>query len=185
MPDYKINNESMYRVQSEIQKSADNVDSVEHIANRNETYVETLRVEFLRKICPNSIHAAKLKGEIKLVETEFEFRKRVLQLVREHQLQALQEIHNQYLAQGKTAMRQGTTIFMLEKRIELERALDDKFAEFIESRIPQYERAETIPVAALKKMELERLDSGAVGFKDLADSLVKEFSRIVDEAIKV
>lgn len=185
MSDYKLKSNAIYQVQSEIDKSADNVDSVERLAGRRETYLETLRVEFLRKLFPNGIAAEKIKGEIELIKSEYEFRKRALELIRKHQLQALQEVYNQYLVQGKADIRRNTMEFMLQKRLELETVLDAKYNEFIESRIFQYEKADKIPVQSLKKMEIERLDDATIGFKNLADKLVREFERIVEEAIKV
>ena len=178
-------NGSMERAINELEKSSSNAIAKNTI--ESEETVDALiqrRQTLLSRLFPDPVEKEKQWGELQLVKTEFEFRTRALKVIRETQIQSIQEIYNQYLVQGKAQVRANTTTFMLQKRQELQDETNELFTKFIQSMQDEYDKAASIRNPTLKNMQLDRLDKNIAGFKELAEQLVKNFENIISEAIK-
>lgn len=175
----------MKRMTNELEKSS--MRTVDRSVVKGEEAVDSIlsrRESFLERFFPNSVARAKIKGELSLVVTEFTFRERALRMVRETQMQAMQEAFNQFLVQGKAQIRSDTAAFMTEKRQDLQVQINSLFSKFIVTMEKEYEEAETIKNDLLRNSQIERLDEQVLGFKNLIDKLVKDFENIASEAIK-
>jgi len=141
------------------------------------------RHSFLQKICPSGATKAIIQGEIGIIESELEFRKRALQKVREAQIQASTEVLNQYLVRLKGEIRANTTEFLMTKMLDLQKSMDHIFDEFTMHMGIQLDKIEKIPNPKLKQMQEDRLDQSIEAFVDQQMQLMSKFRRIVAEEV--
>jgi hypothetical protein len=137
----------------------------------------------MSRLFPKDLDRAAQKGEISLVKTEYEYRKKELQALREMKLQALQEMCNAYLIQGKVDIRSQTAEFMLFKKRELERKLDSIFEDFMSSLSLKYEQIDNESNPSLRKIRTEKLDKDLIRFVEMYEHLVDAFDNIVHEGV--
>ncbi|MBD2200180.1 MULTISPECIES: hypothetical protein [Calothrix] len=141
------------------------------------------RDTFLAKLFPDPVQRAAKMGELEIVKTEFEFRKKALVMVRETHSQALRETCNQYLIRGKADSRAETAAFLMRKEQELQEELNNIFDRFIASVEKKTQRLATIINGTLQRALEQDLDKEIHNFVDMKDKLVKKFRQIVDEGV--
>lgn len=160
--------------------------SVEAVARYGEIVVDsnmTKRETFLQKLFPDPVQRAAKMGELKIIETEFEFRKKALAMVRETHVQALRETCNQYLDKAKAAGRAETASFLMRKAQELQEELDRIFDKFIASVEKKTQRLQEMTNPTLKKIMEQNLDKEIHDFIEMKDNLVNKFKNIVNEGV--
>jgi hypothetical protein len=167
---------------SQIPKSS----SVEAVARYAEIVVDNnmaKRETFLAKLFPDPVQRAAKMGELEIIKTEFEFRKKALAMVRETHVQALRETCNQYLVKAKAAGRAETASFLMRKAQELQEELDGILERFIASVEKKTQSLQLTTNLTLQKKMEQDLDKEIHEFIDMKDKLVKKFRRIVDEGV--
>lgn len=141
------------------------------------------RASFLQQFIPDPRRRSVIMQELKAIEDEFEFRRQVLTMTRETQIQALKEACNQYLIKGKSAIRADTGSFLLAKAAELEADVNRIFDEFTNDIAERWKKAEAIEIPQIRKTRLEQLDKDYSRFAKLQDELLNKFLHIVSEGV--
>lgn len=129
---------------------------------------------------------AKLVNEarLRMAQTETEFRVNALQMAREMQLQAVQEMVNDCLIRGKTTLRKERSKFFLEQTEQLQQEVNQQVENFLRLVIASYERLDRIPVPSLREKEAQRLVVEADRFYAMVDKLMERYKGILDEMIE-
>lgn len=177
-------NGSLARVSADTQIATS--PSVEAVARYGATVVDSnmeKREAFLQKIFPNPAQRAAKIGELKIVETEFEFRKKALEMVRETQAQALRETCNQYLVKAKAGGRAETAEFLMRKAQELQAELDRILDKFVLSIEKKTQRLQALTNSTLQKKMEQDLDKEIHDFMEMKENLLNKFKNIVDEGV--
>ena len=141
------------------------------------------REGFLVRLFPDAKQREIIKGELALVKTEYDFRKRALDTLRETQLQVLTETCNQLLIQFKTERRATTAQFLLHKKEELTRELDMIFERFMKLMEAKCKSIENEPNSLLRRVREDKLDKDLSDFMNLHDKLTDKFNHLVDEEV--
>lgn len=144
---------------------------------------EQKREGFLAQFFPDATQRTIIKARLALVETEYEFRKRALETLRETQLQALTETCNQYLTRDKASRRADTAKFLLQKKEELTSELDAIFERFMNLLKDKYQNMEEETNPLFRQMRQDRLEKDINDFMELQNKLVDRFQRLVDEEV--
>ncbi|MCA2640090.1 MAG: hypothetical protein EWV49_01870 [Microcystis aeruginosa Ma_QC_Ch_20071001_S25] len=144
---------------------------------------EQKRDGFLTRFFPNAAQRTIIKAQLALVETEYEFRKRALETLRETQLQALTETCNQYLTRDKAARRADTAKFLLQKKEELTYELDAIFERFMKLLKDKYQIMDEENNPLFRQIRHDRLEKDINDFVELQNKLIDKFQRLVDEEI--
>jgi len=144
---------------------------------------EQKREGFLARFFPSETQRAIVKAQLALVETEYEFRKRALETLRETQLQALTETCNQYLTRDKAARRADTAKFLLHKKEELVYELDAIFERFMKLLKERYQNMEDESNPLFRQIRQDKLEKDINDFMELQNKLVDKFQRLVDEDV--
>jgi hypothetical protein len=169
----ELEKSSVHAVATNITRSEQTVDS---IMNRRRT--------LMHRLFPDAVDRAQADGELTLVRTEYEFRTRTLKILRESQIQTLQEVFNNYLVQGKAGLRADTAVFLTQKKRELESEIQTLWNENVEQLTQEFDRAAGISNDRLRDLTLERLDDRMIGFAELVKKLIGDFDNIASEAIR-
>ena len=162
------------------------IDVVGETVRSNSALVEealSSRSSFLQNFFPDPARKAIVLEQMKSVEQEFEFRRQVLYMVRQSQMQALKESCNQYLVKGKAAIRADVGRFLLARAAELEAQVNDIFDDFTEDMSRRWEKAESIKSAKIRDIRLKQLDKDFERFAQLQDQLLDKFLKIVSEGV--
>jgi hypothetical protein len=144
---------------------------------------EQKRDGFLARFFPSATERAIVKAQLALVETEYEFRKKALETLRETQLQALTETCNQYLTRDKAARRADTAKFLLQKKEELTYELDAIFERFMKLLKDKYQNMEEESNPLFRQIRQDKLEKDINDFMELQNKLVDKFQRLVDEDV--
>lgn len=139
---------------------------------------------FLQKIWPNPVQRERAEAELRMVKTEYDVLERTLIIIRESQVQSIQEVFNQFMIQGKAHMREQTFSYLMAKWSDLKEGLDRQFKKLSDDATVEYRRAQEIEHPATRAIALARLDDIAYAFKEFSDQLRKEFENILDEQIR-
>lgn len=144
---------------------------------------EEKREGLLARLFPDEKQREIIKGELALVKTEYEFRKRALNTLRETQLQALTETCNQYLTRDKAARRKDTAIYLLHKKEELVDELNTIFERFMKLMKEKYQQMEIETIPILQQVRQDKLEKDINDFMELQEKLINKFQRLVDEEV--
>ncbi|WP_353571987.1 hypothetical protein [Candidatus Albibeggiatoa sp. nov. BB20] len=138
------------------------------------------------KIVNGNPRLAKLVSEHEqaLAKTEFGFREKALSLARTAQLQAIEEVFNDFLLKGKTNIRAERHQFFNARLTELRRDKERTVQLFHEDIEKAYNRLENIKHEKLRQKEEERIDSMIARFYDIFESLENDFNKILNENVK-
>lgn len=136
---------------------------------------------FLSKLFPEEKKMAIALLELQSIKSEFEFKAKALEMVRQSQIQAIKEQCNAYLFEKKASARGYTTTNFAKKTQELMDELEginNKFFDSVGRRMQQIEKA---PHPMLKQ-KLERdLENDIMNFPKLIATLKERFNSIVSE----
>jgi hypothetical protein len=160
--------------------------SIEQVVNHSHlTLDKTLerRETFLQKLFPNQATREIVRGELALVKTEFEFRRKALEKVRETQVQSLTEVCNQYLVRQKAEIRANTAQFLTSKAVELQKEMDKLLDEFMQQMEINFQKLDTIKHPLLRETREKQLIRDVEGFSEQQAMLVERFQRIVSEGV--
>jgi hypothetical protein len=141
------------------------------------------RKNFLQKLFPDPTQRAIKAGELQLIQTEFEFRKKALEMVRETHTQALRETCNQFLVQSKATSRAETAKLLMQKAQELQAEIDRVFDKFIESVEKKTLKLESINNTTLRRKMEEQLENEINEFVGMREQLIRKFNKIVEEGV--
>ena len=141
------------------------------------------REGLLSRLFPDAIARRKVQHELSLISTEMEFRKRALSMMRETQIQSLQEMCNQYLVQEKAQGRAETATFLMTKKQEMQGQVDRIFDQFLmsmDAKIAEIDKYKSPTVRAIREQQLER---DLINFAEMQAHLMEKFQRIVAEGV--
>ncbi|MBW4617708.1 MAG: hypothetical protein KME21_31865 [Desmonostoc vinosum HA7617-LM4] len=185
MSDYNNKqNNSLTRISSDMQVSKSSIVNV--VADYAGSVVDAqnqTRKNLLQKLFPDATQRAIKMGELKLIQTEFEFRKKALEMVRETHTQALRETCNQYLVQAKATGRAETAKLLMQKAQELQAEMDRVFDKFIEAVEKKTLKLESLSNVVLKRKMEEQLEKEIHEFVEMRDQLIRKFNKIVEEGV--
>jgi len=137
----------------------------------------------LRHLFPSKLQRAINESDLMQSKTELEYREKALKMLKESQLQAIQEKYNQFLQTGKTIIRKDSGIFFAEQLNIFEKAID-KICEVSYQRIEeQYDNLNNIRVPFLKTLAEKRLEENSVQFHETIEKLMFSFRHILDEGV--
>ncbi|MEZ4529134.1 MAG: hypothetical protein R2941_24745 [Desulfobacterales bacterium] len=139
---------------------------------------------FLKKLFPDRNQRELAEHELRLSQTEFQFRENALRIARNAQLQAIEEMYNDYLVRGKVPIRRERAAFVAEQRNILETHLQNLSEEFEISMMISYKKAEQISIPSMKDRKLEMLDNTITDYYDLIRQLKENFRQILDESVE-
>ncbi|MEE4357083.1 MAG: hypothetical protein V2I97_11495 [Desulfococcaceae bacterium] len=170
----------------EIRKGDDNIqDKMTDIDRHVSTcvYVNNNK-SFLKKLFPDKRQRENAEHDLRLARTEFDFREKALGIARDAQLQAIQEMYNDYLVRGKIPIRRERAEFVLEQKMMLENRVSILSQEFETSLMKNYEQAEKIHIPSLKSRKMQMLDDTIDEYFNLVDQLRNSFKEILDEGVE-
>lgn len=150
-------------------------DTMENAMNRREGLIS--------RLFPDAIARRKVQHELSLISTEMEFRKRALTMMRETQIQSMQEMCNQYLVQEKAQGRAETATFLMAKKAEMQEQVDrifDSFMTSMDNKINEIDKYKSPAVRAIREQQLER---DLINFGEMQAQLMDKFQRIVSEGV--
>ncbi|QTA81763.1 Uncharacterized protein dnl_41120 [Desulfonema limicola] len=139
---------------------------------------------FLKKLFPDKDQREAAEHELRLSHTEFNFRERALEIARNAQLRAIEEMYNDYLVRGKIPIRRERSEFILEQKKMLENRLMQLVNEFENSLVAEYERAENISIPSLKNRKFDMLEKTIENYYELIDKLRDHFREILDQGVE-
>jgi hypothetical protein len=138
----------------------------------------------LQKVFPNRQQRYIDLAKHKTVKARYEFQMRAIQVAQEAQLQAIQEMYNDFLVQGKAKIRKDRAEFFQGQMDTLLTSLTNKSQEFTNRMHTAYQQLSNIQVEGLKKRQEKLINSIADGYYETVEKLIKSFQRILDEEIQ-
>lgn len=138
----------------------------------------------LQKVFPNRQQRYIDLAKHKTVKARYEFQLRAIQIAHEAQLQAIQEMYNDFLVQGKAKIRKDRAEFFQAQMDNLLTTLTTKSQEFINRMHSAYQQLNNIQVEGLKKRQEKLMNSIADGYYETVEKLITAFQRILDEEIQ-
>ncbi len=144
----------------------------------------TKNQSFLKRLFPSKLYRDSAEHELRLADTEFEFREKALKVAREAQLQSIQEMFNDYLVKGKTQIRRGRAEFVLDQKIRLERTMMKATDDFNDKVTVAYEKADKISIPELKKKNIELIHDTIESYHALILELQAQFQSILSEGVQ-
>lgn len=178
-------NDPIVQATSALQESK--IVSVTQNLARSEETVNALmarKKNFLQRLFPDATTRAQHEGELKLVQTESDFHVRTLKILRETQVQSLQEMCNLFVSQGKAGTRKERASFIVRKREELQEEIDRECDKFLHNLDQRWEKINTLKNIILREAEIERLERDLIGFMEVIRKVVTDFENIASESIK-
>lgn len=139
---------------------------------------------FIQKLFPSELQQVIDVHELNQAQSELEFREKALKLVKEAQLQCIQEIYNDFLERGKAKIRRDRTEFYLMQRNILQDAVNRECQKFTESITREFSRIDTITIPELKNREKERLYLMIESYHRTVRLLMEDFEEILYEKIR-
>jgi len=118
------------------------------------------------------------------VEDDSECRKRVLNAIREMQIQKIKKAINQHLIREKDSIRAGSNSFLLAKFSELEGEINGIFEEFtiLTNLIVEKEKiVKDIQDPRTRRVMLKELDKDYTSFAEFQEKLLDKFLQIASE----
>jgi len=155
---------------------------VEEVSGYVEDYKDRERT-LLQKVFPDRQQRYIELAKHKTVKARYEFQMRAVQIAHEAQLQAIQEMYNDFLVQGKAKIRKDRAEFFQQQFENLMTTLAHKSQEFSERIKSAYQQVETINIDSLKKRQERLVDTIADGYYETVEKLIRSFQRILDEEI--
>jgi|688.fasta_scaffold409560_2 hypothetical protein len=176
---YNSNNNTIGKVTAGLANSQESV--LEVISDYGESTFD--RPKYLQQFFPDEQKRALAMGELKLIENEFEFRKKALEMARTVQIQGLKETCNQYLMNAKVQARKDSSSHLMKKLNELLKDMELITNEFFDSVTSRQKQIEKAPHPLLKQ-NLERdLEKDIIDFSNCKSSLIDNFKKIVNESV--
>jgi Ni,Fe-hydrogenase I large subunit len=142
------------------------------------------RNSFLQKFFPDPRERALVEAEVGIVRSELEFKRRMLEKVREAQSQSMTERLNEYLIREKTTIRSETAAFMLSRLKDLQDRMQRIFKEFYDSMEVNTKQVEAMTLPKLREVGMQQLDKDVDDFMQLRQELMDQFQSIISERVK-
>jgi hypothetical protein len=151
-------------------------------AVRPEALIQKHR-QILQRLFPTKMQKAIVDSDLAQAKTELEYRERALKMLKEAQLQAIEEKYNEYLKTGKAIIRSDSGLFFANKQsafVDEINKICDNFYQLVER---QYNKLQNLNIPFLKEIEEQRIKECAMQFKESVDKLMADFVHILDEKI--
>ena len=179
----KINLRGSLSNDRDLDTSSTHIVKITQQANNVVDGVIDRRTGFLQRMFPNEQTRAIVANELTLVKSEFEFRKRALEKVREMQIQSLSESLNQYLIREKADIRANTASFLMNKKLELQDEMDRLFDELMVKMEERLKRIEGVQNPTLQEIRIQKIEQDIENFTELQNHLVDCFQQIIFEGV--
>lgn len=157
-------------------------DIVEEVSGYVEDYKEGERIPW-RKLFPTRQQRQIEQAKYKTVKARYDYQIRAIQVAHEAQLQAIQEMYNDFLIQGKAKIRKDRSEFFQEQYENLMLTLTNKSQEFTSRINTSYQQLEAITVESLRKRQERLIGTIADSYFETVEKLIRNFQRILDEEI--
>lgn len=122
-------------------------------------------------------------AKYKTVKERYEYQIRAVQIAHQAQLQAIQEMYNDFLVKGKAKIRKDRSEFFQHQHEQLMRVLAQKSQEFTAQLAANYKQVEGIDVEKLRERQEALIDTIAESYYTTVGKLIYNFQRILDEEI--
>jgi len=155
---------------------------VEDVSGYVEDYKDRERT-LLQKVFPDRQQRFIELAKHKTVKARYEFQLRAVQIAHEAQLQAIQEMYNDFLVQGKAKIRKDRAEFFQQQFEALMNTLAGRSQDFSQRIKLAYQQVESISVESLRKRQERLIDTIADSYYDTVEKLIDSFQRILDEEI--
>jgi hypothetical protein len=157
-------------------------DIVEEVTSYVEDYREGERIPW-RKLFPTRQQRKIEEAKYKTVQARYDHQTRAIRVAHEAQLQAIQEMYNDFLVQGKAKIRKDRSEFFQEQYENLMMTLANKSQEFTCRMNAGYQQLEAITVESLRKRQERLIGTIADSYYETVEKLIRNFQRILDEEI--
>jgi hypothetical protein len=171
--------------ESKISRPSESALSAQDLSKNVQLSIEQAkrRESFLERFFPDIQKRAVVRGELALIEREYTYRKELLEKQRCAQIQEFQEACNQYLIQGKAAVRGQTYEFFFAKSKELEENLNTLHEEFMRTMEQKHAEAEATVNPKFRQLKEDQIDSSIIRFSNLKEDLLNKFKNIIEEGV--
>ena len=137
----------------------------------------------LQRLFPTKFQKIVIESDLIQAKTELEYREKALKMLKNAQLQAIQEKYNEFLKTGKSIIRSHSGLFFANKLSEFEDEMNticNNFYQLIEN---QYDKLNDIKRPYLKGIAEERIEESAIRFKESINKIMTDFIHILDEGV--
>ena len=137
----------------------------------------------LQRLFPTKFQKIVIESDLIQAKTELEYREKALKMLKNAQLQAIQEKYNEFLKTGKSIIRSDSGLFFANKLSEFEDEMNticNNFYQLIEN---QYDKLNDNKRPNLKGIAEERIEESAIRFKESINKIMTDFIHILDEGV--
>lgn len=151
-------------------------------AVRPEALIQKHR-HILQRLFPTKMQKAIVDSDLTQAKTELEFREKALKILKEAQIQAIEEKYNEYLKTGKAIIRSDSGLFFANKQSAFVVGINKICDNFYQAVERQYDKLQNLKIPYLREIEEQRIEECAMQFKQSVDKLMADFVHILDEKI--
>ena len=161
---------------------ADKITEIDGVAMKIAVSPQSHRI--LNSLFPGKHTRAIALHELQMAKTEFDFRQRALKCARDAQLQAIQDMYNDYMVRGKANIRRERAEFFLNQFNALQESIQKTSESFEKETQRVWAESENISLPLLKSKKQQLLEQTIQDFYNVVDRLKKDFENILNENVK-
>jgi len=151
-------------------------------AVRPEALIQKHR-QILQRLFPTKMQKAIVDSDLAQAKTELEYRERALKMLKEAQLQAIEEKYNEYLKTGKAIIRSDSGLFFADKQVDFDDGINKICDRFYSAVERQYDKLQNLKIPYLRELEEQRIEECVKQFQETMKKLTTDFAHILDEKI--
>ena len=137
----------------------------------------------LHRLFPTKFQKAIIESDLIQAKTELEYREKALRMLKDAQIQAIQEKYNEFLKTGKSIIRSDSGLFFANKLSEFEGEMNTICNNFYQVIENQYDKLKDIKIPYLKVIAEDRIEESAIRFKESVNKIMADFIHILDEGV--
>lgn len=157
-------------------------DVVDEVAGYVEDYKDRERTPW-QKLFPTRQQRQIEMAKYKTVKERYNYQIQAVQIAHQAQLQAIQEMYNDFLIKGKAKIRKDRSEFFQQQYEQLMRTLSQKSLDFTAQMDASYQQLASVKVDKLRDRQEALIDTIAESYYATVGKLIYNFQRILDEEI--
>ncbi len=138
----------------------------------------------LAKLFPSPLDKENANHMLSLAKVEGGYREKALQIVKDAQLQSIEEMYNDWLISGKIDIRGRRAEVVLEQKNVLEAKIMELSNQFEDRILQEMERAEKLKNPMLREKKIRMVEASIESYYNLTHQLQAEFQNILNEGVK-
>jgi hypothetical protein len=142
------------------------------------------RQTWLERLFPNPIERARLAGDVKMAETEVDFRLRTLRMKREFEMKLIENTLNSVLVRYAAEIRGAMAEDLQRELNNVYACFNREFDVFYKNMTAQIEKAESLRYDLLREAEYQRIQEAIEGFRSQSAKLIAHFENIIEDLIR-